>query len=217
MSSIEKVAIVGDIHGDAHRLRRALASEALVGRKVVFLGDYIDRGSSSREVLDILIDCQSAQPGWVFLEGNHESMLRGVRDGKVSAGNYVAGGGRSTILSYVRSGRQSVEALLAQIPASHWDFLDRLDPIWLGEGIVATHAGIPNGETVLSRTNTIYGGNEWLLDPDAQPQVRVVFGHYVQTSGRPYLTHQVACIDTGCGAGGALSVLLLPEWQCLQF
>lgn len=71
---------IGDIHGQADKL------DALLGRlagldaaaRLVFLGDYIDRGPHSRQVVDRLLALRRERPDTVFLMGNHEAaLLRG--------------------------------------------------------------------------------------------------------------------------------------------
>ena len=77
------VFAIGDIHGRADLLR-ALVPAIWRDRgerdgkhaRIIFLGDYIDRGPASDEVLDILLDLQGrAGVDWTFLRGNHEQAL----------------------------------------------------------------------------------------------------------------------------------------------
>jgi serine/threonine protein phosphatase 1 len=67
---MERFAFIGDIHADSVRLRGLLRK--LDGRTVVFLGDYVDHGPNSREVIEILINIADCQPNTIFLSGNHE-------------------------------------------------------------------------------------------------------------------------------------------------
>jgi hypothetical protein len=63
----DKIAFIGDIHGDSARLLALL--EKLDKRKLVFLGDYIDHGSNSREVVKLLLEIMSSGRDAVFLAG----------------------------------------------------------------------------------------------------------------------------------------------------
>ncbi len=85
-----KTAVFTDIHGRFAELQELLE---LVPQdtKLVFLGDYVDRGTQSREVVELV----RSLPGAVCLRGNHEDMLC-ADDPR----NWLANGGASTILSY---------------------------------------------------------------------------------------------------------------------
>ena len=211
------LAIVGDIHGDLYRLQLALADLRVAGRRMIFVGDYINRGPASREVVELLAQAQQHNPDWIFLEGNHEAMLRGLRKQETSASLFVRAGGGATVLSYVSQGDASIDAMLATIPDSHWQFFENLSLYWKSPELIVAHAGIPRSPSPWGREDVLFGGNEWLFDGADSPAVRVAFGHYVQRDGQPFITDNVACVDTGCGSGGPLTVLLFPEWKCVQF
>ena len=105
---------VGDIHGQAHLLRDlqerigALAAKKQATRpKVVYLGDYIDRGTDSRGVVELLL---KGLPDFerVYLKGNHEDMLHGFLHPETqaftpqsSARAFFVNGGLETIGSYL--------------------------------------------------------------------------------------------------------------------
>ena len=74
----EPIYAVGDIHGQADELDRALALIEADGgpeARIVFLGDYTDRGPDSRGVLDRLIAGRDAGRPWRFVRGNHDKMF----------------------------------------------------------------------------------------------------------------------------------------------
>ena len=67
---------IGDIHGCADELSAVLKAIApTAGDTVVFVGDYVDRGPASNEVVEIALDLQKSKAEAVFLKGNHEDML----------------------------------------------------------------------------------------------------------------------------------------------
>ena len=75
---MEKIFAIGDIHGTADKLR-ALMEKIPIDYSsdiLVFIGDYIDRGPSSFEVVDYLVELKKEYPDIVFLKGNHEDMLQ---------------------------------------------------------------------------------------------------------------------------------------------
>jgi serine/threonine protein phosphatase 1 len=82
-----RLLAVGDIHGHREKLSRLLELVAPTGQdQVVFLGDYIDRGPQSREVIEELLAFRQRFPQTVFLRGNHEQILLDalVEEGKTA-------------------------------------------------------------------------------------------------------------------------------------
>jgi len=72
----KRLLAVGDIHGHHEKLQCLMAQvDTKPYDRVVFLGDYIDRGLCSKEVIEYLIDFKKRFPQTVFLRGNHEQML----------------------------------------------------------------------------------------------------------------------------------------------
>jgi serine/threonine protein phosphatase 1 len=89
---------VSDVHGCSKTLEALLKRLELTKDDIVyFLGDYIDRGPRSKEVLDILMDNEN----FVCLRGNHEDMLLRVLKGEFGAYNlWMRNGGRETLRSF---------------------------------------------------------------------------------------------------------------------
>jgi serine/threonine protein phosphatase 1 len=72
----KRLLAVGDIHGYLDKLTGLMEQVGpTADDRVVFLGDYIDRGPDSRGVIEYLIDFRKRFPQTVFLRGNHEQML----------------------------------------------------------------------------------------------------------------------------------------------
>jgi protein phosphatase len=68
-----KVVFVGDTHGDLEVSQKVIKEYLKPGNKVVFLGDYVDRGPFSKENLDYLLQQKEKFPDQIFLlQGNHE-------------------------------------------------------------------------------------------------------------------------------------------------
>ena len=118
---MQKIFTVGDIHGCYDKLC-ALMDKLPINMEqdqLLFIGDYIDRGPGSIEVLDYLIDLKKRVPGIIFLKGNHEDMLQ----------NYLEGIDRFTYL--LNSGQQTLDAYLKKqdasedypVPSAHLKFL----------------------------------------------------------------------------------------------
>ena len=216
-----KVYAFGDIHG-CDDLLTALLDSILVqpGRQpplLVFLGDYVDRGSDSRNVIEILIDLQSGYPDARFLCGNHEeAMLRFLGDAAQGPA-WFEFGGRETLLSYgVAPPRErSAEAcaitqaaLLAALPESHLNFLSSLeDWVELGD-FFFVHAGVrPDVDLGEQSRRDLLWIREPFLNDDRRLSKIIVHGH--TPAEAPHADHRRVGVDTGAYATGVLTALEL--------
>ena len=92
---------VPDLHGRADLLEATIAKiTQRGGGTVVFLGDYVDRGHASREVIQRLMAGAPEGQRWVCLGGNHESMLVVCYTGRAARGIWLENGGDATLRSY---------------------------------------------------------------------------------------------------------------------
>src|ERR1019366_9184607 len=97
----EALAIVGDVHGDVLRLKAALLSLATLDRRIVLVGDYVDRGTDSRGVLEALVRARiTLGSKLILLAGNHEGALVDYLD-TGDLPRFAVVGGMATIRSYV--------------------------------------------------------------------------------------------------------------------
>jgi len=73
IKNAERVIFVGDTHGDLEVSQKVIKDYLKEGNKIVFLGDYVDRGPFSKENLDFLLEQREKNPEQIFLlQGNHE-------------------------------------------------------------------------------------------------------------------------------------------------
>ena len=97
--------VIGDIHGMAAKLENLLgqidmwcsANAKAELRQLIFLGDYIDRGRNSRQVLQIVQRLQAE--GAICLRGNHEELMLRATESERDLTNFLANGGDATITS----------------------------------------------------------------------------------------------------------------------
>ena len=69
----KKIIFVGDTHGDLDASQKVIRDYLKEGNKIVFLGDYVDRGPFSKENLEFLLETKLKFPNQIFLlQGNHE-------------------------------------------------------------------------------------------------------------------------------------------------
>ena len=147
---------IGDIHGCRDKLVRLL--ELLhydpAADRLIFLGDYIDRGPDSKGVLDLMLDLQHENAANIFLMGNHEdnfltyfhACTTDERADYWLTEPFFAGGGVATLQSYCPGLRYPSETrALAAIPPAHLTFLANLRLYWTNQDYIAVHAGVRPG------------------------------------------------------------------------
>ncbi len=154
-----RVYAIGDIHGRADLLdelagliARDLAARPVPQATTIFLGDYVDRGPRSNEVIDRLVRGDFPTP-IVTLRGNHEDVMVGFLMGEVDGRYHAQLGGEATLRSYgidlssfARSDATRREAMLhAAIPDAHCRFLDTLRLCATIGGYFFCHAGVRPG------------------------------------------------------------------------
>jgi serine/threonine protein phosphatase 1 len=218
-----RIYAVGDIHGRLDLLDELLSRIALdiAGRPTsralyVFLGDYIDRGSSSREIIDRLIDLRKAKE-CVFLKGNHELIALKCLSDRALFDQWMRLGGMETLVSYgvqpqaLASARQIAELQVAfhnALPQAHLQFFRDLQSSFACGDFFFAHAGVrPNVE--LSRqkeSDLLWIRDEFLTSSEDLGKI-IVHGH------TPTLEVEVAPnrinIDTGAFATGRLTCLVI--------
>lgn len=207
-----KIFAIGDIHGCADKLESLLQRLPLNrGRDtLVFLGDFIDRGPGSRQVLDIL--CRLRREGYNVkaLMGNHEHLLLEYhRSGDAALVPYLRRlEVEATLESYAGATLHAL-ASLAFMPAEHRDFLASLLPFWETPDYLFVHAGLrpglPLAEQSVSDLCEIRGQ---FLEEDVDFGKRVIFGHTPFVT--PLVTPRKIGIDTGAVYGNLLTAVELP-------
>jgi serine/threonine protein phosphatase 1 len=131
---IDQVGFVGDIHGEVELLERLLDKAIPRVSRFVFLGDYVNRGRRSREVIDRLVKLHAERVPATFLAGNHDrAFLRALSSSDIVP--FLRIGGAATISSYLHEPITDLAQQLRQaVPAKHWDFLDALVATATGRG-----------------------------------------------------------------------------------
>lgn len=215
---------VGDVHGRLDLLQSAIATVrgdvvAHPAERVflVFLGDLIDRGPFTREVVELLRSADWAGITPVFLLGNHEEALLAGYDGDLAALRSWAGfGGAETAQSYgvspvllLKEDWQAYwQAIRAAIPPEHIEFLRGFyDQFALGDYLFV-HAGVRPGQPIDAQhpRDLRWIREEFLRSTEDFGKV-VVHGHTI--SDEPELLPNRIGIDTGAYRTGRLTVLRL--------
>ncbi|MDP6344012.1 MAG: metallophosphoesterase family protein [Alphaproteobacteria bacterium] len=221
----QRVYAIGDINGRADLLRQLhdgigadLANAEPAETTIIYLGDYVDRGLESRQVIDQLLANPVAGVNSVFLLGNHEAMLQGFRNGVREGMNWLYNGGNATLHSYgVRPpqgarGDQDLEearaAFLEQLPATHAQFFDDLRVCHEVGDYFFAHAGVQPGVPLHLQTqeDMIWIRNEFLNSRQDFGKI-IVHGHSI-TPEIEETANRIG-IDTGAYITGTLTALAL--------
>jgi len=205
---MEKVFAVGDIHGCLDKLVLLMGKIDINFKKdtLVFIGDYIDRGPKSKEVVDYLIDLARGKDSVIFLRGNHEYMLQGYLDGTDTM-FFLANGGEATIKSYLQSGMGD-EA--GPIPAHHLEFFDGLRLYYETADYIFVHAGL-KAQVPLEKQHEwdMLWLREEFIYSDFDFGKQVIFGH--TAFRKPLVLENKIGIDTGAVYGNKLTCVELPS------
>jgi protein phosphatase len=229
--------IIGDVHGCAdelldllgrlgHRVElqgegheRRAVTRGSTDRRVVFVGDLVDRGPATPDVLRIVMALVEAGAAWC-VPGNHDNkFMRWLQ-------------GRPVKLTHgLEISAVQMEAQPAAFHAAARDFIDRLPHyLVLDRGrLVVAHAGIEadmigaTGERV--RHFCLFGDTDSETDEQGLPiryhwaahyrgEAHVVYGHTPVPAAE--WVNNTLCIDTGAVFGGALTALRWPEREIVS-
>jgi serine/threonine protein phosphatase 1 len=201
---------IGDIHGRFSKLQalvnRCINDAAGTPMRFIFLGDYIDRGSQSRETVEYLIRLQRPRPDQVIcLKGNHEDMALAAHDDDAWIDNWLANQGRSTLQSYNISSPQD-------LPPAHVQWLQSLPTSHRDGHRFYVHAGIhPERPLHAQDEFDLLWIREPFLSSTEQFELCIVHGHTPQQHGRPDMRPNRLNIDTGAGHGGPLTAAVFDD------
>ena len=218
-----RIYAIGDVHGRFDLLKTMhqlieQENEKVPPRDwvVIHLGDYVDRGPQSKEVLDFLVRATAASPRMIALAGNHDVGFIEFLETGDAYGLFAGNGGRQTALSYgvdidfddpdsVLSGWKQLVPL---VPAAHVELLRGLERSASYGDFFFCHAGVrPGVELDLQDPDDlIWIRNEFLNDPGLYAKV-IVHGH-TPVSDVDVRLNRVN-LDTGAFATSRLSGLMI--------
>lgn len=220
----DRIYAMGDIHGQREMLESALTWIDWDGgrdARIVFLGDYVDRGPDSKGVIDILSKGVAEGRNWTCLKGNHDRLFEWFvsppkprNDPHLIIGydwTHKNIGGRETMASYgvdvpdrIRA-EELADQLRAVVPDSHLAFLRGLAISHREQGKFFVHAGVRPG---VALDDQIEGDMVWIrqefLNDDSDHGALIVHGHTPVDA--PDLRANRLNLDTGAGYGKPLSV-----------
>lgn len=196
---IQPFAVIGDVHGNVAALMGLLRTLEDRFSRLIFVGDYVNRGTDSAGVIQLLSELSEAGVQLFCIAGNHDSaFLKCLEEGELPA--FLRLGGATTINSYISGPEPDVLAQLRRsVPRQHVAFLRTLHPYYQEDGLLVTHG--PDDLPGQSRGTSFH-----------------VFGHVPQLRLAPKIREKWAAIDTGCGTlpGGRLTCLAWPTLEVIQ-
>lgn len=220
------VCIVGDIHGRADLLTRMLqliaAQPQAAQARLIFAGDYIDRGPDTDKVLALLRELTQSGKA-ICLMGNHERMLLDAIDQPNAAGKrWLLNGGDATLASFGAIGRlpgeteaERMAALAAQIRAGLPDGIEawlRALPLWWqDQGLAVVHAGADPALPIEDQAEaSLLWGHRRFGQPRADG-LWIVHGHVIVAE--PQVQAGRIAVDTGAWTSGRLSAAWIEAGQ----
>ena len=213
-----RTIVISDIHGCYNELKDLISSLEKEGKynkntdRLIFLGDYIDRGDNSRLVVRFIRELQRKNDNVIALMGNHEKMLLDYQNGIDASWEF--NGSYQTMDSY-----QGFEEQFD----SDVRWMERLPLYYEDDFFVYVHAGIDVNKPLKEQSkNTLLWVREAFIYSFKKYHKRVVFGHTptlsFDNSTEPFytLTDNIG-IDTGCVFGGALTALIIEDSEVKGF
>jgi serine/threonine protein phosphatase 1 len=222
----KRLYVVGDVHGCHGALVALLelieadnAARPARPVHIVFLGDLIDRGPASREVVQHLRTAPPAFASVHVIRGNHEEMmvrcLSGERD---LIPDWLRHGGNACAISYGVDPSilhdtdidRLEHTLLSHIPKADIDFLSRsVDQVRFGDYLLV-HAGIRPGIPIARQSGRdLRWIRQEFLTSDALHEALIVHGHTITDT--PDIRANRIGLDTGAYRSGRLTALRIED------
>ncbi|KQM63764.1 serine/threonine protein phosphatase [Sphingomonas sp. Leaf17] len=218
----QRVYAIGDVHGCLDQLDRLLAdidrddaARPPADTTIIVLGDLVDRGPHSAQVIARLRARAGGKPAMRFLMGNHEEVFLSALTGDAKALKFFCRiGGRETIMSYGLSADAYEQLdyaglhdwMMAHVPLDDRVFLSSFEDMIVIGDYAFVHAGVRPGVPLAAQTTTdLRWIREPFLDFRGTLEKRIVHGHTIVPDivVRP---HRIG-LDTGAYTGGALSAI----------
>ncbi|MEF2072029.1 metallophosphoesterase family protein [Consotaella aegiceratis] len=223
-SAGETLYVIGDIHGRLDLLTRLLDRVRQHQRdrppsrsRLIFLGDYVDRGPDSRGVLELLCSLAASDADTVLLMGNHEALLLDFLGSAEVLQHWGAVGALPTLQSYGIAPPRQIDAiaaehvrreLLSAMPQAHRALLGSLRQTYQNGGYYFVHAGVDPWRPLDDQSidDLLWIRNEF-LDYAGRLEKVVVHGH-TPVSEVDFRPNRIN-VDTGAFATNVLSCLVL--------
>lgn len=194
----KKTFAIGDIHGCFDSLKELIERKIQLQKddKLILLGDYIDRGDKSKEVVDFIIELLENGYDVIPLMGNHEAMLIDAFEDEKNISKWIQNGGKETLKSFEINSLKDIES-------NYIEFFKGLRHYYAFEDYLFVHAGF--NENVLNPFTDYYSMLWKCKENYTNPLLSdktIIHGHnplrVALCEDRVLAKHRVINIDTGC-------------------
>ena len=199
--------VIGDIHGCYNTLKNLIESQIIITSddQVFFVGDLIDRGPRSREVLDYLMQLKLQQYHINCVRGNHEEMLLKTLDADSSLQDWFMNGAEETLKSFaIQNVLLNRRENLKLIPEPYITFMQTFPYYYDLEDHIIVHAGLNfNSKDILEDTHSMIWSRTMEYEAGIIKNKTIIHGHTPITIDRimkivPYQSNKTLNIDSGC-------------------
>ncbi len=222
---------VGDIHGQFSTLTKLLAKLPinLKEDELVFLGDLVDRGPNSRQVLEFVMQLQQDYSKVTVLKGNHEEMMIKSCHEAEDFSYWMAMGGDATYLNYCTKPNMTWMLFAEHLPSETYLYLENLPFSYENEHARFVHAGAylgQDGEWKTDRANyalwyrgkdffSKYMGKTIVIGHTPTNKIRKMLGEALMPEDQmiAWSRNNIIAIDCGAGHEGQLCAVELPSGQ----
>jgi serine/threonine protein phosphatase 1 len=207
-----RTIVIGDIHGCYNELVNLMQDLVdsdkydLKTDRLIFLGDYIDRGDDSQKVIQYIRNLQKDNDNVIALKGNHEMMC--VDFCRKTDDNWLFNGYTNTMESYKTDRKQFLNDV---------EWMEQLPLYYEDEHFIYVHAGVDANKPLAKHSSyeLLWVRESFIYSVDKFEKT-VIFGHTpsraVTKGTKPYCTFaDNVGIDTGCVFGGKLTALIIED------
>ena len=208
---------ISDIHGCYDALMHIIDYVRPTRDDVVItLGDYVDRGPRTREVIDWLIAfdrTHNLRP----LRGNHDVMMCKAADDDAAMKRWLGFGGDKALASYVPAWMPGARGALTDVPESHWDFLQhRLLRYYEIDTHFFVHANVLPDRPLDEQPDATLYWEKFGRPVRHQSGKVMVCGHTSQKSGLPIGNEHAMCLDSRVYDTGWITCLCVETGEIYQ-
>ncbi|KAF0247837.1 MAG: serine/threonine protein phosphatase 1 [bacterium] len=224
-----KTFAIGDVHGQFSTLKKLLDKLPINWQtdELVFLGDLIDRGPQSREVIDFVIQLHQEKSHQVrVLKGNHEQMLLDSYNRENDFLHWLSNGGDTTYSSYCKSDEVSWKVFNKKFPMETYEYLKNRPIRYENDHAIFVHAGSKCDNNGQWRTETAlialwyrgkdffgkYRGKTIVVGHTPTNKIRLMLGEALMPADQmtAWSRNNIIAIDCGVGQEGRLCAVELP-------